>query len=287
MTNVPEVRQVSLALGAEVRNVDLSQDLDAEAWKVIEDAFHKHGVLTFPGQKLTVEQQKSFAQHFGELVIHEHLLPMTVEGHPDCMVLHNNEQKPPGLNDWHTDNSGWPEPPLGTVLYAKVTPRIGGDTLYANMYLAYEGLSSPIREMLLELSAVHDVAKAFGREFANLQKSLRRKGIDPDSHFTKYAPVTHPLVRTHPVTKRRALYISSPYITHIEGLSDRESRALLDLLSRHAATDEFVYRHRWTEGDLVFWDNRCTQHLAVADYFPHERLMHRMNVHGDKPYLER
>ncbi|WP_305124582.1 TauD/TfdA family dioxygenase [Streptomyces sp. ODS05-4] len=286
MEPLPRIRQVSLALGAEVHGVDLSRELSADVWKAIEDAFHEHSVLVFPGQHLTVEQQKTFARHFGKLVVHEHLLPMTVEGHPECMVLHNNEQKPPGLNDWHTDNSGWPEPPLGTVLHAKVTPEIGGDTLYSNMHLAYESLSAPLRTMLLELTAVHDVAKAFGREFANLQKSLRKKGIDPDSHFSGYAPVKHPLVRTHPVTGRRALYISSPYITHIDGLSDKESRALLDLLYRHAATDEFVYRHRWTEGDLLLWDNRCTQHLAVADYFPRERLMHRMNIHGDKPYLK-
>ncbi|MGW7201625.1 TauD/TfdA dioxygenase family protein [Streptomyces chryseus] len=285
MTNLSIV-PVSLALGAEVRGIDLSREITEESWSIIEDAFHRHSVLIFPGQNLTVEQQATFARRFGDLMVHDHLLPMTVPDHPECMVLHNNAEKPPGLNSWHTDNSGWPEPPLGTVLYAITTPEIGGDTLFSNMYLAYESLSGSVREMLLSLSAVHDVRKAFGRSFANLQDSLRKKGIDPDVHFASHEPVQHPLVRTHPITGRRALYVSPPYVTHIDGLSEIESQAILDLLYQNARQDEIIYRHKWRNRDLVIWDNRSVQHLAVADYFPQERLMHRMNIRGDRPYLE-
>ncbi|MEW1657984.1 TauD/TfdA family dioxygenase [Streptomyces sp. NPDC093707] len=283
--SLPTIVPVSPALGARVLDVDLSQDLSDEAWQVIHDAFHRHNVLVLPGQDLTVEQQKRFAGRFGDLLEHSHLLNMTLPGHPECMVLHNNEQKPPGLNDWHTDNSGWAEPPLGTVLYAKTTPEVGGDTLYSNMYLAFETLSAPLREMLLQLTAVHDVRKAFGPDYANLQRSLRKQGIDPDEQFANHPPVDHPLVRTHPVTGKKALYLSHPYVTRINGLTDAESRAILELLYRHIETNEIIYRHRWTTGDLLVWDNRCTQHLAVADYFPHERLMHRMNIAGEKPFL--
>jgi len=281
----PIIERLSLAVGAEVREVDLSQDLSRETWEAIEEAFHSHSVLIFRGQELRVEDLCRFARHFGELVIHEHLLPFTVEGHPECMILHNNAEKPPGLNEWHTDNSGWPRPPLGTVLYAKITPDLGGDTLFSSMYQAYEALSRPMQELVLGLRAVHDIKKAFGADYGKLQRALRDKGLDPDQHFEQYAAVEHPLVRTHPKTKRKALYLSRPYVTHISGLKPAESRALLDFLYRHVETNEFIYRHRWQRRDLLIWDNRCTQHLAVADYFPRERLMHRLNIAGEAPFL--
>lgn len=284
---LPAVVPLSLALGAEVRHVDLSRELPEEAWQVIEAAFHKHSVLVFRDQALSVVDQKRFARRFGELVVHEHLMPLTIEGHPDCMVLHNDAQKPPGLNAWHTDNSGWLNPPLGTVLYAKKTPELGGDTLFSSMYLAYESLSRPIQELLLGLHAVHDVKKAFGSDYAALQQSLRKKGLDPDASFARFDSVEHPLVRTHPGTQRKALYLSGPYVTHIRELSRAESHALLAFLSHHIETQEFIYRHRWQPRDLVIWDNRCTQHYAVADYYPRERLMHRMNIAGERPYLVR
>ncbi|MFD6825496.1 TauD/TfdA dioxygenase family protein [Streptomyces sp. NPDC060085] len=279
-----KICQLSLAVGARVHGVDLATDMSESTWSEIRNAFQQHSVLVFPGQNITVEQQKRFAERFGTLIVHDHLLPMTIEGHPECMVLHNNAQKPPGLNSWHTDNSGWLEPPLGTVLYAKITPRLGGDTLYSNMHAAYEALSPQIRDMLEGLKAVHDVKKAFGPDFANLQASLRKKGIDPNSHFGQFEPVEHPIVRTHPDTGKKSLYVSAPYITHIAGLSVLESRAILDLLYKHIETNEFVYRHRWHTGDLVVWDNRSVQHLAVADYHPQERLMHRMNIKGERPF---
>lgn len=284
---LPTIEPISLALGAAVTRVDLSRDLSDEAFKVIERAFHQYSVLVFPGQDITITDQMRFARRFGELVVQDHVLPMTVEGHPECMALHNNAQKPPGLNSWHTDNSGWLRPPLGTMLYARITPDLGGDTLFSNMYTAYEALSRPMQELLLGLSAVHDVKKAFGADFAALQNTLRRTGIDPDAHFARYQPVAHPLVRTHPGTGRRALYLSGPYVTHIDGLSRAEGHAILEFLYRHIETQEFIHRHRWQRNDLLLWDNRCVQHLAVADYFPRERLMYRLNIAGERPFLDR
>lgn len=281
----PRVVPVSLALGAQVSGIDLSAELSDQDAQTIEQAFHEHSVLVFPGQDLSIDQQRRFAGFFGEVEVHAHLLPMTAEGHPDCMVLHNDAARPPGLNAWHTDNSGWREPPLGTVLHAKITPRVGGDTLFSNMYLAYQTLSPPMQELVRGLRAVHDIKQAFGPAYATLGESLRRRGIDPDTHFDQHGTVEHPLVRTHPETERDALYVSGPYVTGVAGLSKAESDALLGFLYRHIETSEFVYRHQWSVGDVVIWDNRCTQHLAVADYHPHERLMHRMNIAGERPFL--
>jgi taurine dioxygenase len=277
------IEPVSPALGARIVGIDLSRDLDEERWKVVEKAFHDHSVLVFPEQHIDVAEMKRFARRFGEVMIHEHLLPLTMPGHPECMLLHNNAEKPPGLNYWHTDNSGWQRPPLGTLLYAQITPELGGDTLFSSMYRAYEALSRPMQDLLERLSAVHDVKKAFGSDYQSLQRSLNKTGIDANKHFEHYEPVEHPLVRVHPRTGKKALYLSSPYVTHISGLSRAESQAILDLLYRHLETNEFIYRHRWTQNDLVIWDNRCTQHLAVADYYPRERLMYRMNVAGERP----
>ncbi|MDB6096904.1 MAG: Alpha-ketoglutarate-dependent taurine dioxygenase [Francisellaceae bacterium] len=263
--------------------IDLSQILDSKTWNIIKKAFDQYSVLVFRNQNITVEQQKDFGRQFGELAIHEHLLPFTLEGHPECMVLHNNEKKPPGLNYWHTDNSGWEKPPLATMLYNKITPVVGGDTLYGSMYLAYEALSKPMQNFLKPLKAFHDVKKAFGTDYSNLQKVLVGKGLDPLKHFSDYPVAKHPIIRTHPETKKKALYISQPYVTHIEGLTNEESTAILNFLYKHIERHEFIYRHKWQTNDLVIWDNRCTQHYAVADYFPEERLMHRLNISGETP----
>ncbi len=277
------IQRVSLALGARVTGLDLSRDVSEEDWGMVLRAFHEYSLLIFPGQDLTVEQLKRFGGKFGPLDVNDHLLPVTVEGHPECMVLHNNAEKPPGLNSWHTDNSGWPKPPLGTVLHAKITPPIGGDTMFSNMYAAFEALSAPMREFLAGLSGIHDVKKAFGPKYAELQRSLAKKGIDADENFAHHGVVEHPLVRVHPETLKKAIYVSGPYLTGVKDLSRREGEALLQFLYRHIETNEFVYRHAWSEGDLLIWDNRCTQHLAVADYYPQERLMHRLNIAGEKP----
>lgn len=282
--SLPSVTSLSPSLGAEITNIDLSVEMNPESWKIVEEAFNNHSVLVFRNQHLSVEDFKRFGLYFGELFIHEHLKAFTLENHPECMVLHNNDKKPPGLNYWHTDNSGWETPPLGTILYSKITPTVGGDTLFSNMYEAFNSLSNFMQDFLKPLKAVHDVKKAFGSEYRNLQSVLKNKGIDPAQHFAQYPPVMHPVLRTHPATKKLALYISEPYVTHIEGLSTKESKAILEFLFRHIETQEFIYRHRWQTNDVVIWDNRSVQHYAVADYFPQERLMHRLNVCGDKPY---
>lgn len=283
MSNLPIVNPLSPVVAAEISNLDLSKPLTSEVWNIIKQSFDDYSVLIFRDQHITIDQQKSFASHFGDLFVQEHLLPFTMEGHPECILLHNTDKRPPGLNYWHTDNSGWKKPPLATMLYAKITPKVGGDTLFSNMYKAFESLSKTMQDFIKPLKAVHDVKKAFGSEYRNLQKALQKGGLDPFEHFRNFEPVSHPLVRTHPETHKLALYISEPYVTHIEGLTSSESTMLLNFLYQHVQTQEFIYRHRWQLNDLLIWDNRCLQHYAVADYFPEERLMHRLNICGEEP----
>ncbi|MGE3920511.1 MAG: TauD/TfdA dioxygenase family protein [Gammaproteobacteria bacterium] len=284
INNHPEVVPVSPVLGAEIRNVDLALELSDEVISIIKSTFNEYSVIIFPNQKITIEQQKKFASHFGELMIQKHLLPVTMKDHPECIILRNDQKNPPGLNYWHTDNSGWECPPLGTMLYSIKTPILGGDTIFSSMYKAYEKLSPAMKEFLRPLMAIHDVKKAFGDEYKNLQQGLKKYGIDSASHFAEFNPVKHPLVRTHPVTNKLALYFSEPYTLYIEGLSKNESKTILDFLYRHVQTEEFIYRHKWKQNDLVLWDNRCLQHYAVADYYPEERIMHRLNICGERPF---
>lgn len=284
--NFPIVTPLNPVVGAEISHVDLSKEMEQAAWRKIKQAFDLHSVLVFRDQHITIDEQKKFAKNFGDLFIQEHLLPLTLEGHPECMALHNNDKKPPGLNYWHTDNSGWEKPPLGTMLYAKITPQCGGDTLFSSMYMAYATLSKFMQEFLKPLKAVHNVQKAFGSEYDNLQSMLKKYGLDPSTHFENFKPMHHPIIRTHPETNKLALYISEPYVTHIEGLKKRESEILLSFLYEHIKTQEFIYRHRWKTNDLLIWDNRCTQHYAVADYFPEERLMYRLNICGEIPFFK-
>ncbi|WP_205696861.1 TauD/TfdA family dioxygenase [Conexibacter sp. SYSU D00693] len=282
------VHPVSLALGARLEGVDLTQPIDEPDWAVVRQAFADHSLVIVRGQDITVDDQRRWAQGFSELDLPEGVSPLemrehtsmfTLEGHPDTLALHNNADRRPGLDHWHTDNIGFVDPPSATVLYAKVTPALGGDTLFASMHLAFEALSRPMQVFLESLDAVHDMRQAFRNPM--LEEALRKKGIDPDEHFARHEPAVHPLVRTHPVTGRKALFLSAPHTTGIVGLSDKEARTLLQFLFHHCEDPAFQYRHVWQEGDVLVWDNRALQHLPVADYHPHERLMFRMSVSGD------
>ncbi|MEJ8632165.1 TauD/TfdA dioxygenase family protein [Streptomyces sp. MS2.AVA.5] len=262
--------------------LDFSRPQPEGTWQEILEAFHKHSVLVFHEQNLTTEQQKKFAENFGPVMIPP-FKSVTVEGHPECLVMHNDATSPAFADKWHTDSSGWLRPPLGTVLYARIVPKLGGDTLFSNMHLAYAQLSPPIRSFLDGLNAVHDDRKSYGPDFPKVRDYLRKHGIDPDAYLSSTEPVLHPVVRTHPVTGRKALYHSTAYVTHIEDLTQPESKAVLAFLDQHIQANEFIYRHHWRKGDMVIWDNRSVQHYAVADYFPEERLMHRLNIEGDRP----
>lgn len=258
---------LSGALGARIDGIDLNEPLDDAAMAFVKDAFLEYCVLVFSGQqKLTPDRQVAFAARWGEV----HLMPTPdkcLDGNRAVLVLDTYGERPV-TDQWHSDVTMEESPPLGSFLLARVVP-VGGDTIFANQYLAYEALSDGMKRLLDGLSAVHN-----GDNFA------RAGNYDPAS----FPSSVHPVVRTHPEAGRKALFVNPVYTSAIDGMTVAESKPLLDYLFAHSVQPNFTFRHHWTEGDLLMWDNRCLQHFAVADYGSSPRTMHRVTVLGDRPF---
>lgn len=280
------IRALSRACGAEVSGLDITRPLPAEVVGELHQALGAHGILLFRDVDITPEQHIAFSRHFGRLeshVVGEFNLP----GHPEIFIVSNvkEEGKLKGAvyagQYWHSDLSYMQKPSLGSLLLCHEMPEVGGDTMWANMYLAYETLSEVMKQLLGGLKAVHDYSHAYETYFAHLKE---RPPLTPEQR-AKTPPVAHPMVRTHPVTGKKALYVNPGFTTGIVGMTREESQSILDFLFRHATRPEFVYRHQWRVHDLIFWDNRCTMHYALSDYdFSVRRHMHRTTVAGDAPY---
>lgn len=272
-------KPVTPAIGAIVTGIDLTQEFNADDLHVIEQGLLKHQILFFRDQAITPQQQCKFAAHFGSLHIHP-IYPVLPEL-PEIMVIDTHEGFLPDNDNWHTDVTFIQTPPAAGLLAAKQLPSAGGDTLWANSVAAYEGLSKPLQALLEGLTAEHSVSKSF---------PASRWGKDPafkeryDRAVAKYPPVNHPVVRTHPVTGKKALFVNDGFTTRINEFSDRESDHLLAFLFSHVSRPEFTLRWNWRVNDIAFWDNRITQHYAVADYLPERRIMHRATVNGDQPF---
>ena len=268
-----EIRKSTPGIGAEVFGLDLSQPLSDQQFQAVHDALMDNLVLFFRDQKLTVEQHKAFGSRFGRLHVHP-AAPGLIPNHPEIFVIQADEKSTHiAGEEWHSDVSCDLEPPMGSILYLKEPPPDGGgDTLFANMYLAYETLSDPIRKMLAGLTAIH----------AGERYYRGRYGVN-DAGKT-YPSSEHPIVRTHPVTGRKGLFVNRVFTMRIAGLEKIESDAILEMLYRHIETPEFCVRFRWRADSIAFWDNRCTQHRALWDYFPHKRYGHRVTICGDKPF---
>lgn len=266
-------------IGAEVSGVDLAQPLGNEGFAAIHDALVRHGVLFFHDQDLTPEAHKAFAARFGTLQVHP-FAPNLGEDHPEIIVIEHGPKRPPDLNNWHTDVTFMAEPPLGSVLYARVMPGTGGDTLWASMYAAYDALSDRMQRFLSDLVAVHDFEHVFGKSgrlYGNQDETKMK------SERERHPPAEHPVIRTHPVTGRQGIFVNSAFTVRIKDMKSKESDALLAFLHEHVRQPEFQCRFRWRKNAVAFWDNRCTQHYAVADYFPQHRKMHRVTIDGDRP----
>lgn len=279
------IRPLSAACGAEVTGVDFTRPLDAADVQELEQALGTKGILLFRDATLTPEQHIAFSRQFGPLESHV-LGEFNLPAHPEVLVVSNvkEEGRLKGAvyagQYWHSDLSYMPKPSLGSLLLCHEMPAIGGDTMWANMYLAWETLSDVMRNFLGGQQAVHDYSHAYDTYFAHLKE---RPPLTPEQR-AKTPPVVHPIVRTHPATGRKALYVNPGFTTGIVGMPDEESRPILDFLFRHATRPEFVYRHNWRVHDLMFWDNRCTMHYALADYdFSVRRHMHRTTIAGDVP----
>ncbi len=272
------VTALSPTIGALIGNVDLGSELDDRAIERINRALLDHQVIFFEDQHLTSQQQRDFAARFGKL--HIHPLYPTVQDAEEIIILDTHNDNPPDNDNWHTDVTFIETPPLGAILYARQIPPIGGDTCWSNMVAAYEALSPAFRSFLDGLTGEHDFEKSFPRDRYGATSEDEARWLKTRA---THKPVSHPVVRTHPVTGRKGLFINEGFTTRIKELSKPESDAVLNLLFAHIAKPEFVIRWRWKPNAVAFWDNRCTQHYALADYLPHRRIMHRATIIGDKP----
>ena len=270
-----EVRPIAGALGAEIEGVDAAQPLAAEVIAEVRQAFLDHLVVFIRNQKLTPRAQLAFAQRFGQPMEYPQL-----KGLPECPLvtpvvkLENERVNFGGV--WHSDTSYLARPPMASMLYAVETPPRGGDTLFANQYLAYQTLSEGLQQTLAGLVGVNSSAKA------DVSKTREDRLRDAGAEL-KVLIGEHPVVRTHPETGRKALYLNFGHTARFRGWTEPESAPLLDYLFMHQVKPEFTCRFQWEPGSLAFWDNRCAQHYPVNDYHGFRRVMHRVTLEGDSP----
>lgn len=266
------VNPLGATIGAEVSGVDLREPIDDETFAEIDRAHLDYKVLFFRDQDLTSNQQIAFARRFGEL--EEHPFLPAKAGHADVVRFQKDADTVGVENIWHSDVSWREAPALGAVLRAREVPPVGGDTLFADMVAAYEGLDDEVKARIDGLQAVHDFTQSFGRMMSPGELAEQQ---------ARFPAVRHPVVRTHPRTGRRILYVNAIFTSHIEGMPREESDALLEFLCRQASIPEYQCRFRWEKNSLAFWDNRAVQHYAANDYFPNRRVMERVAIIGDRP----
>ena len=275
---------LSPAIGATIAGVDLARPLEPTTITAIVDALLQRQVIFFRGQTLSRSELVRFARIFGE----PHVNPDTsfgrIDDTPQIEVLDYDAQHPPYVTKelWHSDFSGRPEPTLGSVLYALQVPACGGDTIWVSMTAAYAGLSARMQRYLDGMTAEHDTIKAFG-DAARSPLWTGPEGEERLARIRARGPVEHPVVRTHPITGRKALFVNEGYTTRLTGVDRRESDAVLGYLFAYIRTPEFQCRFQWTAGCVAVWDNRVTQHYALADY-AERRVMQRITIKGDRPF---
>ena len=261
-------------LGAEIRGVDLSRSMPNDQFAEIRDAFLKYQVLFFKEQaEIPPEQHIKFGKRFGDL--HAHPAAPTMEGHPEIFEIHaTRNSKVANGEFWHSDVSCDETPPLGTMLQIHIAPPCGGDTMFSNMYSAYDTLSEPVKSMLMGLTAAHESEHIYKGRYTDRGQN----DADIDCPMA-----VHPVVRTHPETGRKALFVNRTFTTRINELSATESEAVLEMLFSHAEHIDHQIRFRWSVNDMAFWDNRCCMHRAIWDYWPEERKGRRVTILGDRP----
>lgn len=264
-------------IGAEVSGIDLSKPVDEETRAALREALLEWKVIFFREQNITTEQHLAFARNFGELEVHP--FAPHKDGFPEVLAITHDRNRPGKENKWHSDVT-WREcPSLGSVLRAVEVPEVGGDTLFSDMYAAYDGLSDEVKEKIEGAVAVHD--------FAHFRVLMQKRGKTPEeieAMNRKYPKVEHPVVRTHPETGRKGIYVNVAFTQHIVGMEKEASDALLAHLYAQAAIPEYQCRFRWKVNSIAFWDNRACQHYAVSDYWPAMRKMERATIIGDRPY---
>lgn len=274
------LRPLSYALGAEVCDIDVSKPMSESLFGEIHRAFLDHGILLFRDQRITREQHIDFSRRFGELDRHDSLPRDRHKQYPELLMV-TNEPKPDGSpsdtkytgRQWHTDLSYTTAPALGSLLKSYAVPEVGGDTLFANMYLAYETLSEGMKKLIAGLHGIHlSGTRKIANQDTGVERMAEQKKLNP--------PVAQPVVRVHPETGRKALYLGEK-VRRFDGMTEDESRPLIEFLNRHATRPEFLYRHQWRKNDILVWDNRCTMHQALGDFDETQlRHMERTTVLG-------
>jgi taurine dioxygenase len=279
-----DVHKIAGSLGAEVRGVDLAQDVSDEVLAEIRAALLDNLVIAIRDQDITPAQQLAFARRWGEIHLHPFMQGMA--DYPEILaVIKRPADKKNFGGSWHTDQMFSPSPAMGTMLYAKEVPSAGGDTLFTNQYLAYESLSDAMKQIAGQLRTVcvgdnFKAADGMSRKQRYDRQMSEMKVKDPGDVVTTSI---HPLVRTHPETGRKSIYIGG-HVQNFEGMTDEESQPLMDFFMRQSIRPEHTFRLRWQTGTLTFWDNRCTQHFAINDYPAETRIMHRITIRGDQPF---
>jgi taurine dioxygenase len=271
------VSPLTPTIGAEIAGIDLTHPLDGESKERVRALLLEWKVLFFRDQDITTEQHLDFARNFGALEVHP-FAPHKPD-YPEVLAITHDRDNKGRENTWHSDVTWRIEPSLGSVLRAVEVPSFGGDTLFADMYAAYEGLDGETRARIEGRKALHD--------FAHFRVAMRKRGLGEDAIAAlnaQYPTVEHPVVRTHPETGRKALYVNAAFTQYIIGMERAESDSLLKHLYAQAAIPEYQCRFRWRANSIAFWDNRSSQHYAVSDYWPAVRRMERVTIIGDRPY---
>ncbi len=260
-------------VGAEIGGVRMSGDVSDVLVKEVRQALLDWKVVFFRDQSVEVAEHVAFGRRFGELEIH----PFTPnrEDHPEVVVIHHDERSKAGQNTWHSDVTWRLEPSLGSILRGRVIPDVGGDTLFADMIAAYEALPDEVKERIDGARANHSFVGVFGQKMDDEKRAKLQE---------QYPDATHPVVRTHPETGRKGLYVNAAFTTHILDMDEDESRRMLRMLYRQASVPEYQCRFRWRKDSVAFWDNRAVQHYANFDYLPEVRRVERVTIAGDKPF---
>ena len=275
-----KLRKLSYPLGVEICDINVAKDVTEGSFGEIYRAFLDNGILLFRNQDITREQHIELSRRFGELDRHDSLPRDRRQDHPELLMVTNEPKSDGSPSDtkytgrqWHSDMSFTTEPSLGSLLKSYAVPEVGGDTLFANMYLAYESLSAGMKKLIADLHGIHlSGTRKLANDNTGIDRMQEQKKLNP--------PVAQPVVRVHPETGRKALYIGEK-VKRFDGMTDEESRPLIDYLVRHATKPEFVYRHQWRKNDILVWDNRCTMHQALGDFDETQlRHMERTTVLG-------
>jgi taurine dioxygenase len=276
-TKMTDIKLLGGVIGAEIRGIDLMQPLTESVGEKIKGLLLEHEVIFFRDQDIDAPQHKSVAELFGPLDFHP-AYP-SIEGFPEIMILESTPEVPSKIDTWHSDMTFRKHPPVGTFLRSRIVPPKGGDTLFASMTAAYDGLSKPMQQFLDGLTAVHDFRYGFRESLAEPGGEERLKQALLDN-----PPVVHSVIHTHPESGKKVVFVNTLFTKHIVELDASESEAVLSFLYKHVPTDEYTCRFSWEPNSIAIWDNRSTQHKPVNDFFPGHRKLERTVILGDNPY---